>query len=62
MRPAQRQNERAFTLVEIPAQDAERVAAALNGVSIRRKRVSARVDRGAARPVRPTRPARRPAS
>ena len=52
----------AFTLVEIPAQDAERVAAALNGVSIRRKRVSARVDRGAARPVRPTRPARRPAS
>ena len=51
----------AFTLVEIPAQDAERVAAALNGVSIRRKRVSARVDRGAARPAnKPVRPARRP--
>jgi ATP-dependent RNA helicase DeaD len=51
----------AFSLVEIPAQDAERVAAALNGVTIRRKRVSARVDRGAARPAKPTRPARRPA-
>jgi ATP-dependent RNA helicase DeaD len=50
----------AFSLVEIPAQDAERVAAALNGVSIRRKRVSARVDRGAVRPAKPTRPARRP--
>jgi ATP-dependent RNA helicase DeaD len=50
-----------FSLVEIPAQDAERVAAALNGTTIRRKRVSARVDRGAARPARPsTRPARRP--
>ena len=52
----------AFALVEIPAQDAERVASALNGLSIRRKRVSARVDRGAARPARPTRPARRPAT
>lgn len=52
----------AFTLVEIPAQDAERVASALNGLSIRRKRITARVDRGAARPVRPQRPARRPAS
>jgi ATP-dependent RNA helicase DeaD len=51
----------AFSLVEIPAQDAERVAAALNGVSIRRKRVSARVDRGAARPpAKGARPARRP--
>ena len=50
----------AFSLVEIPAQDAERVAAALNGGTIRRKRVSARVDRGAARPAKPSRPARRP--
>jgi hypothetical protein len=50
----------AFSLVEIPAQDAERVAAALNGVTIRRKRVSARVDRGAARPAKPARPAGRP--
>ena len=36
----------AFMLVEIPAQDAERVAMALNGTTIRRKRVVARVDRG----------------
>ncbi|HEX3275246.1 MAG TPA: DbpA RNA binding domain-containing protein, partial [Gemmatimonadales bacterium] len=36
----------AFALVEVPAQEAERVAAALNGSSIRRRRVIARVDRG----------------
>jgi ATP-dependent RNA helicase DeaD len=48
----------AFSLVEVPAQDAERVASALNGLTIRRKRVSARVDRGTARPARPVRPAR----
>ena len=36
-----------FMLVEVPAQDAERVAAALNGTTIRRRRVTARVDRGA---------------
>lgn len=36
----------AFMLVEIPAQDAERVADALNRTTIRRKRVTARVDRG----------------
>ena len=41
----------AFSLVELPAQDAERVAAALNGVTIRRRRVTARVDRGG--PSRP---------
>jgi hypothetical protein len=35
-----------YALVEIPAQDAERVASALNGRMIRRKRVTARVDRG----------------
>ena len=54
----------AYSLVEIPAQDAERVALALNGVTIRRRRVTARVDRGPSRPPRregsPTaRPARR---
>lgn len=36
-----------FMLVEIPAQDAERVVEALNRTTIRRKRVVARVDRGA---------------
>jgi hypothetical protein len=50
----------AFALVEIPAQEAERVASALNGMTIRRKRVTARVDRGAARPARPARSAKRP--
>jgi len=49
----------AFALVEIPAQEAERVATALNGMTIRRKRVTARVDGGAARPARSPRPARR---
>jgi hypothetical protein len=38
-----------FMLVEIPAQDAERVAEALNRTTIRRKRVKARVDRGTKR-------------
>ena len=36
----------AFSLVELPAQEAERIAAALNGATIRRRRVTARVDRG----------------
>ena len=49
----------AYALVEIPAQEAERIAGALNGTTIRRKRVTARVDRGPARPTRPTRPTRR---
>ncbi|MGH7526413.1 MAG: DbpA RNA binding domain-containing protein, partial [Gemmatimonadales bacterium] len=49
----------AYSLVEIPAQEAERVAGALNGVTIRRKRVTARVDRGAARPPKRGRPAGR---
>ena len=35
-----------YALVEIPGQDAEGVASALNGRIIRRKRVTARVDRG----------------
>ncbi len=39
-----------YTLVELPAQDAERIASALNGTTIRRKRVVARVDRGPAHP------------
>ena len=38
----------AYSLVELPAQDAERIAGALNGTTIRRKRVTARVDRGPA--------------
>jgi len=46
----------AYALVEIPAQEAEKVASALNGVTIRRRRVTARVDRGG--PARP--PAKRP--
>jgi ATP-dependent RNA helicase DeaD len=36
----------AYSLVEIPAPEAERVASALNGATIRRKRITARVDRG----------------
>ena len=58
----------AFALVELPAQDAERVASALNGTTIRRRRVTARVDRGgptarptaAGRPATPRRPSRPP--
>jgi len=55
----------AYSLIEIPAQDAEKVALALNGVTIRRRRVTARVDRGPSRPARregspAERPARRP--
>lgn len=55
----------AYSLIEIPAQDAEKVAGALNGTTVRRKRVTARVDRGPARTGRresgaPARPARRP--
>jgi ATP-dependent RNA helicase DeaD len=54
----------AYSLVELPAQEAERIARALTGTTIRRKRVAARVDRGpakptraaAARPPRPPRP------
>jgi ATP-dependent RNA helicase DeaD len=54
----------AYSLIEIPTQDAEKLAGALNGVTVRRKRVTARVDRGpthaprrengpSGRPVRP---------
>jgi ATP-dependent RNA helicase DeaD len=43
----------AYSLIEIPAQDAEKVATGLNGATVRRKRVTARVDRGPTRPSRP---------
>lgn len=50
----------AFALVELPAQEAERIAGALNGKTIRRRRITARVDRGApARPAGRAAPARR---
>jgi DbpA RNA binding domain len=42
----------AYSLIEIPSQDAEKLAGALNGTTVRRKRVTARVDRGPSRPVR----------
>jgi ATP-dependent RNA helicase DeaD len=42
----------AYSLIEIPAQDAEKLAGALNGVTVRRKRVTARVDRGPTHPPR----------
>jgi ATP-dependent RNA helicase DeaD len=53
-----------YSLIELPAQEAEQVATSLNGVTIRRKRVAARVDRGPSRPLRsdgqpPGRPPRR---
>lgn len=35
-----------FSLVEVPASDADRLAAALTGLTIRRRRLVARVDRG----------------
>ncbi len=38
-----------YALVELPAQEVEKVAGELNGVTIRRKRISARVDRGPAK-------------
>jgi hypothetical protein len=56
----------AYSLVEIPAVDAEKIALALNGVTIRRRRVTARVDKGPSRPPQRregspgARPARRP--
>jgi ATP-dependent RNA helicase DeaD len=41
-----------YSLIEVPAQDAEKLASALNGVTVRRKRLTARVDRGPTRPPR----------
>ena len=54
----------AYSLIELPAGEAERLAGQLNGTTIRRKRVTARVDRGSTRPSNggertPGRPARR---
>jgi hypothetical protein len=49
----------AYALVELPAQEAESIARALSGTTIRRKRVTARVDRGPARPARAARPPQR---
>ncbi len=49
----------AYALVELPAQEAEQVASALNGVTIRRKRITARVDRGPTKPARTARPQHR---
>lgn len=49
----------AYALVELPAEEAERIARALTGTTIRRKRVTARVDRGPARPARAARPPQR---
>jgi hypothetical protein len=54
----------AYSLIEVPATDAEKLAGALNGVTLRRKRLTARVDRGPTRapdrksgpPGRPVRP------
>ena len=45
----------AYALVELPAQEAEGIARALTGATIRRKRVTARVDRGPAKPARAAR-------
>lgn len=39
-----------YSLIELPAQEAEHLAGALNGVTIRRRRVTARVDRGPSGP------------
>jgi ATP-dependent RNA helicase DeaD len=54
-----------YSLIELPAQEAEGLAGKLNGTTIRRKRVTARVDRGPSRPSAGAsgsrgRPARRP--
>lgn len=49
----------AYALVELPAQDAEAIARALSGTTIRRKRITARVDRGPAKPPRTARPPQR---
>jgi hypothetical protein len=38
-----------FSLVELPAGEAERIAERLTGVMIRRRKVAARLDKGARR-------------
>lgn len=42
-----------YSLLELPAGEAERIAAQMAGLTIRRKRVMARLDRGTAAPPRP---------
>jgi ATP-dependent RNA helicase DeaD len=49
-----------FALIEVPAAEADRIARALEGVSIRRRRITARVDRTAPRPAGPGGPRRGP--
>lgn len=49
----------AYALVELPAEEAEGIARALSGTTIRRKRITARVDRGPAKPARAARPPQR---
>jgi ATP-dependent RNA helicase DeaD len=44
-----------FSLIEIPSADAEQVARGLNGTTIRRRKITARVDRGPRRGVRKSR-------
>jgi hypothetical protein len=44
-----------FSLIEIPSAEAEQVARGLNGTMIRRRKVTARVDRGPSREVRKSR-------
>jgi ATP-dependent RNA helicase DeaD len=39
-----------FALIEVPAAEAEQIARALDGLTIRRRRIAARVDRGTSRP------------
>jgi ATP-dependent RNA helicase DeaD len=48
-----------FSLVEVPAADAERIARALNGITIRRRKLVARVDRGPSAKPGGARPPRR---
>ena len=46
----------AYSLIEVPAGEAESIARALNGATVRRKRLTARLDReSGARPDRPPR-------
>jgi DbpA RNA binding domain len=45
-----------FSLIEIPSGEAEQVARGLNGSTIRRRKVTARVDRGASRGPKKPRP------
>jgi hypothetical protein len=48
----------AYSLIELPAQEVEQIAAALNGLTIRKKRVTAHVDRGPHRAFKSKAPGR----